>query len=149
MGAQTSAILAETFIHHMEHKKIYSILKTHEIIAYYRYVDDILIMYGRNKTNIEQILNEFNNIQPSIKFTIKKGQHTKLNYLNITIHSKERSLEFSIYRKPTQTDSSCHQYEHKLSGIKYLLNRLHTYPITKKSKQKKKHYKEHTAEKRI
>jgi hypothetical protein len=32
-------------------------------------------------------------------------------------------------------NSSCHPYEHKLSGIKYLLNRLHTYPITKKSKQ--------------
>jgi hypothetical protein len=28
--------------------------------------------YNQNKTNIEQILNEFNNIQPSIKFTIEK-----------------------------------------------------------------------------
>jgi hypothetical protein len=45
-----------------------------------------------------------------------------------------------MYRKPTQTDitvtnSSCDPYEHKLSGIKYLLNWLHTYPKTKRSKQ--------------
>jgi DNA-directed RNA polymerase subunit L len=46
-------------------------------------------MYDQNKTNIEQILNEFNNIQPSIKFTIEKEQHTKINYLDITIHRKK------------------------------------------------------------
>jgi hypothetical protein len=43
MGAPTSAIQAETFIKHMEHKHIYPILKTLEIIAYYRYADNILI----------------------------------------------------------------------------------------------------------
>jgi hypothetical protein len=41
----------------------------------------------------------------------------------------DKRLEFSIYRKPTQTDiiisnSSCHPYKHKLLGIKYLLNRF-------------------------
>jgi hypothetical protein len=35
-------------------------------------------------------------------------------------------------------NSSCHPYEHKLSGIKYLLKRLHTDLITKKSKQMEK-----------
>jgi hypothetical protein len=68
MGAPTSAILAETFIQHMECKHIYAILKTQEIITYYRYVDDIIC--DKNKTNIKQTLNEFNNIQPSIKFTV-------------------------------------------------------------------------------
>jgi hypothetical protein len=54
MGAKTSAILAETFIQHMKHKHIYPILRTQEIIAYYRYVEDIL--YDQNKTNTEQHL---------------------------------------------------------------------------------------------
>jgi hypothetical protein len=99
----------------------------------------MIYLYDQNKTKIEQRLNEFNNIQPSIK----KEQHEKINYLDITIHHKDNRLEFSIYRKPTQTDiiiphSSCHAYEHKLSGIKYLLNQLHTYPITKESKQTEK-----------
>jgi hypothetical protein len=48
MGAPTSAILAETFIQHMEHKHIYQILKTHQITTYYRYVGHILIVYDQN-----------------------------------------------------------------------------------------------------
>jgi hypothetical protein len=57
MGIPTSAILAETFTQHVENKHIYPIVKTEEIIAYYRYVDDIIC--DQNKTNIEQTLNEF------------------------------------------------------------------------------------------
>jgi hypothetical protein len=141
MGAPTSAILAETFIQHMEHEHIYPILKTQEIIAYCRYVDDII--YDQDKTNIEQSLREFINIQPSVKFTIEREQHEIINYLDITIHRKDKKLEFSMYRKPSQTDiiipnSLCHPHKHKLSAIKYLSNRLHTYPMIKESEQKKK-----------
>jgi uncharacterized coiled-coil protein SlyX len=74
MGAPISAILAEVFIQYMEHKYIYPVLRTRKIVAYYRYVDDILIVYDRQKTNIEQTLEELNNMQPSIKFTIEKEQ---------------------------------------------------------------------------
>jgi hypothetical protein len=47
---------------------------------------------------------------------------------------------FNIYGKPTQTDiiipnNFCHPHEHKLSGVNCLLNRLHTYPITKRAKE--------------
>jgi hypothetical protein len=52
------------------------------------------------KTNIEQTLNKFNNIQPSINFTIEKEQHEEINYLDIKIHRKHKKLELSIYRKP-------------------------------------------------
>jgi hypothetical protein len=74
----------------MEHKHLHPILKTQEIIVYYRYVDDILIIYDQSKRNIEQALNEFNNIQPSINFTIEKIQHEKISYLYITIHLKDK-----------------------------------------------------------
>jgi regulator of sigma D len=83
----------------MEHKYIYTILRTREIMSYYRYVDDILKIYDQHKTNIKQTLEEFNNIHP----TIEKEQQEKVNYLDITIHRKNKRLEFSIYRKPTQT----------------------------------------------
>jgi hypothetical protein len=49
-------------------------------------------------------------------------------------------VSFSIHRKLTQTyvvtnNDSCHPYEHKLSSINYLLNKLHTYPIAKEAKE--------------
>jgi hypothetical protein len=91
-------------------------------------------------TKTKQTLKEFNNWQPSIKFTIRKGLREDINFLNLTIHRKDKKLKFSTYRKPTQTDviipnSSCHPYEHKLSGINCILNQLHTYAITKIAKQ--------------
>jgi hypothetical protein len=52
MGAPTSAILAEVYIQNMEHTQIYHILKTQKIIAYFRYIDDILIIYDNKNTNI-------------------------------------------------------------------------------------------------
>jgi hypothetical protein len=45
MGAPTSAILAETFIQYLEHTTIWKVLQ-HRILDYYRYVDDILIVYN-------------------------------------------------------------------------------------------------------
>jgi hypothetical protein len=60
MGAPTSAILAETYLQHMEHMQIYPILIKQHIIGYFRYVDDILVIYDQNKTNIDETLNEFN-----------------------------------------------------------------------------------------
>jgi hypothetical protein len=78
-------------------------------------------------------------LKPTINFTIEKEQYESINFLDLTIHRQTNKLQFSIYRKPTQTDiiipnDSCHPYEHKLSGINYLLNRLHTYPITEEAK---------------
>jgi hypothetical protein len=101
MGALTSAILAETYIQDTEHTQIYHILKTRQIIEYFRYIDDII--YEEKKTDINQTLNEFNSIQPTIKFTIEE-EHKSINFLDLTIHRKDKHLQFSIYRKPINTD---------------------------------------------
>jgi hypothetical protein len=42
LGGPTSSILAETYVQHMERTQIYPILIKQQIIAYFRYVDDIL-----------------------------------------------------------------------------------------------------------
>lgn len=96
MGAPTSAVLRETFFQDMEHKYIYQILRTHQIIAYYRYVDNILTVCNKRKTNIEKTLNGFNNIRPSIKFTIVEKNMEKLSRHCNT--PQEQSIRiFNIY----------------------------------------------------
>jgi hypothetical protein len=93
MGAPISSILAEICIQHMEHTQIYPILIEQQIIAYIRYVDDILIIvYDHNKTNIDHTLNEFNKLQQTINFTIEKEQQESINFLNIGIHRKDSTL---------------------------------------------------------
>jgi hypothetical protein len=58
MGAPTSALIAETFLQNLEHSHIYSILTKYKIIGYFRYVDDILITYDKNKTHIDTMITE-------------------------------------------------------------------------------------------
>jgi hypothetical protein len=130
MGAPTSAILAEVHIQHLEHKQLYPILTRHQTMGHFRYVDDILMIYNKNKTNIHEIQAEFNKKATSIKFTIKEEYHNSINFLDITIYRKRTKLELGIYRKPTQTDTikrndSCHPYEQKIASISYLTEYIH------------------------
>jgi hypothetical protein len=60
--------------------------------------------------------------------------NNKINFLDITILLHLNVIETKIYRKPTTTDciisaDSCHPREYKISGIRFLLNRIMKYPI--------------------
>jgi hypothetical protein len=141
MGAPTSAILSEIYLQHMEHNNIWSILLKHNITGYFRYVDDILLIYNNDITEINQVLNDFNTINPAIQFTIEKETNNNINFLDITINRHNDKLNFDIYRKPTCTDliiprDSNHPIEHKLSAIRFLHNRNSTYPTNPDSKQR-------------
>jgi hypothetical protein len=103
------------------------------------YVDDILIIYNAQKTNIKHTLNELNSIRPKIKFKIENEKQNTIDYLDITIKRLYNKLEFAIYRKLTTTDFivpniSCHPYELKKSAIYYLINRMKTYPLSYENK---------------
>jgi hypothetical protein len=50
MGAPTSGILSEICLQYIEHTHVSKILQSHNIIGYYRYVDDVLIIYNINKS---------------------------------------------------------------------------------------------------
>jgi hypothetical protein len=141
MGAPTSSIFSEVFVQYLEHTQIAGILTKYNFIAYHRYVDDILIIYNNDNTNIEHLLSEFNGLHIDMQFTIDTGIENKLNVLDVTIHRMQRNLQFGIYRKPTVTyimihNQLCHPSEHKWSGIAYLINRLRTYSIENKLEEK-------------
>jgi hypothetical protein len=126
MGAPTSALSAEIFLQYIEHKRIYTILHTKHIIGYYRYVDDILIIYHMNNTDVDITLTDFSNIHPKLQFTLEKEHSSCINFLDITIHRTDSAFEYNIFRKPTATshiihNSSCHPPEHKSMAIRYLI----------------------------
>jgi hypothetical protein len=145
VGAPASAILSEIFIQHLECNDILNTLIKHNVIDYHRYVDVMLIVYNEKQTNINQLLLDFNKIHSKLQYTMDAQTGNKLNFLDITISNIDSKFTFDIYRKPTTTDhiihNTCHPNEHKLAGIRYLLNRLHKYPITPHNKQKESHHK--------
>jgi hypothetical protein len=116
---------------------MYTILHTNHIIGYYRYVDDILIIYNMNNTNIDKTLADFNNVHPKLQFTSEKERNNHINFLDITIHRTDSAFEYNIYRKPTATghiihNSSCHPPEHKTMTTSH---RLITYPLSETARK--------------
>jgi len=71
MGAPTSSILSEIYLQSLENTRIFDILKEEKIIGYFRYVDDILIIYNENIIDVNQVLKSFNDITPSLTFTLE------------------------------------------------------------------------------
>ena len=90
MGAPSSSILPQVYLHFLENTQIYNILIQHQIIGYFRYVDDILIVYSDENTDIHKVLDLFNNISPTLTFTIEKEQNNSINFLDISIHKNQK-----------------------------------------------------------
>ena len=88
----------------MENTKIFDILKEAKIEGYFRYVDDILIIYNGNKTDVEHVLSSFNDITPSLTFTLEWEQEHKLNFLYLSIIKTTDKISFDIYRNPATSD---------------------------------------------
>jgi uncharacterized protein (DUF433 family) len=121
-------------LQHLENTKVFNILRNSGIQGYFRYVDDILLIYNENRTNIEELLKSFNDLTPSLNFTLEREVDNKLNFLDISIIKTADRISFDIYRKPTTSDiiisnDSCHPQEQKMAAIRYFLNTINTYDI--------------------
>lgn len=104
MGAPTSCIFSEIYLQFLENTKIYDFLIKHRIIGYFRYVDDILIVYKDKITDIHKMLDLlFNDVPPTLSFTIEEAENNSINFLDIYIY-KNNDICFKIYIKLTATD---------------------------------------------
>jgi hypothetical protein len=142
MGAPFSALLSEIFLQFIEENYILNILTNNNILGYYRYVDDILIIYDHISTNINTLLNKFNQIHQKLTYTMELENNQQINF-DITISRTNNALEFNIFRKPTYTDTiipynSCHPTEHKFTGLRYFISHLNTYQAKPKERDNEK-----------
>jgi hypothetical protein len=143
MEAPTSSILSEFYLQYLESSRIYDILLNLIIIGYFRYVDDLRIIYNERKTDIQDLLHRFNNIAPTLNFTMGKETKGDIGFLDLTIHRDANSLSIDIFRKPTYTDSiiptdSCHPIEHKYAAIRFLQNRINSYQLSQEKRDKER-----------
>ena len=76
------------YLQHLESTKIFYILRNQQLIGHFRYVDDILIIYKDNLTNIQETLRLFNNISRMLTFTMEKETNNSINFLDITIQKQ-------------------------------------------------------------
>jgi hypothetical protein len=128
------------FLQYIEHTNIINILSKFHTESYSRYVDDILLIYNKTRTNIQEVLGEFNKIHHNLQFTLEQENDNTIIFLDISILRKDVKLKFNIYRKPTSSSivihaSSCHPIEHKKMAFNYLLNRTKKYPLFLENKK--------------
>jgi len=109
-------------------------------MSYCRYVDDLLIIFGPNHSDIQEIINDFNSLHPKLRFTEKTEDDCTLNYLDLSISRTPTGLRTAIFRKPTFKDTiipftSNHPMQHKYATVRYLYNRIDSYNLQQRQYQ--------------
>jgi len=76
---------------------------------YFRYVDDILLIFDSNHTNIQAILTDFNTIHPKLHLTAETEQNNTKNYLDISIQKN-----CTQYKNSHLQETHIYRYYHSL-----------------------------------
>ena len=107
VGAPISGLIAEFFLQNLENIHLAHLTEKYKIAGHFCYVDDILLIYDPDHTNIQDITNDFNSLHPNMKFTTELETNNKLNYLDITIHRQpEAGKPQYTWNPPSETQSS-------------------------------------------
>jgi len=69
MGAPSSGIISEIFLQHFEHSHLPCLAHKHKLVKYFRYVNDVLLIFDTQHTDIHTILSDFNSFHPNLQFT--------------------------------------------------------------------------------
>jgi hypothetical protein len=141
MDSPLSSTMTEIYLQYFEELLIKHWLESKETIFYRRYVDDIFIVFYQNKTEIDKINNLLNITIPHLEFTHTMEENSTITYLDLSIQRCTYNLQLSIYRKPTQTDTtihytSNHPIHHKTAAYKSYIYRMLKFPITEQAKHR-------------
>ena len=128
MGAPSTSI-SQIFLQHIEH-----LAQKHKVVNYFWYIDDTLLIYESQHTDIRLLLHDFDSVHPNLQFTQEVEQNNAINYMDITIHKTPMNIKISVYRKPTFTDTinpytSNHHTQHKHAAVRFLYNRPDAYQL--------------------
>jgi hypothetical protein len=140
MGSPLSGLIADIFLDHIEHTHILSEDNRfkHNLVYYYRYVDDIICLYKGNERQIDIFKNYLNNLHQKLQFSSEIESDMKINYLDLTISNLNNKHNFKIYRKSTYSDlvipaSSNHPHSQKMAAFNTMIHRLHQVPLSREN----------------
>ena len=93
---------------------------------WFRYADDVCS--ATRKDQVNKLQEHLNSIDPHIKFTIELPGTDGLSFLDTLTKLAPKSIESTVYRKPTHTDryldyNSNHTISEKLSVVHTLIHR--------------------------
>ena len=74
---------------------------------YFRFLDDIFVIWNSSYGNATVFVELFNHLDPSFKFTHEINTK-QLHFLDILLHRTNNRIETDIYRKPTDSQQYLH-----------------------------------------
>ncbi|CAH8613781.1 unnamed protein product [Schistosoma rodhaini] len=110
MGSPLGPILADIFLAKLENGPLKDTIS--HLTSYCRYIDDTFIVLEKEHEK-ENILNIFNNIHPSITFTLEEEQNGSISFLDVQLTRRiDGTLKRGLHRK-----STVGQYTHFYSAV--------------------------------
>jgi hypothetical protein len=101
MGTKVAPSFANLFMADFEDTFVYTY--PHQPHTWYRYIDDIFMIWTHGQDNLNQFLENLNNCHDTIKFTVEHST-SSVNFLDTTVLlDKDGSLYTDLYCKPTDT----------------------------------------------
>ena len=119
MGSPISSILAEICIHYIEQTHILNEQNNkfaNKILYWYRYDDDILLLYNGSSRQTKQLHQYINKLHEKLNFTLETEVNNSMNLLDLTITKTDT---FNIYRKPTTTQHIKSPYSTQTCSIPF------------------------------
>ena len=101
MGSPVSPVIANIYMEHFESLAIPS--SPTLIKWWFRYVDDV--HSATRKDQVNKLQEHLNSTDPHIKFTIELPGTDELPFLDTLTKPTLNSIESTVYRKPTHTDT--------------------------------------------
>ena len=88
--------------------------------VWWRYIDDIFMIWEHGMEHLDIFLNSLNNCHPTIKFKTECVSAERVNFLDVEVIRCEDQLTTDMYVKPTDNHqylhaSSCHVFHSKKS----------------------------------
>jgi hypothetical protein len=133
MGAPSSGLIAEFFLQHTENTHLARLAYKHRITDYFRYVDDILLIFDPNHSDTQSILTHFNTLHPNLHFTAETERDNTINYLDISIHKTPHELK-NIHIQKAHLHRLHHPPQHKYAVVRFVYNRLNSFGLQQSSR---------------
>ena len=95
-------------------------------LAYYRYIDDICIIWSHGLDHLHNFINSINNQHSNINVTSNIST-TSVNFLDVTIDLHGGHISTKTYTKSTDTHAFCHTTVSTLDKLSNLLSTVNFY----------------------
>ncbi|CAH2321455.1 Hypothetical predicted protein [Pelobates cultripes] len=77
------------------------------ILSYYKFIDDLLIIWNKLVEEAQNMVQELNQLQTPVRFTAEISAE-KVHYLDLQITVGPSKLQYSLYTKPTDRNTILH-----------------------------------------